>query len=261
MLIIDVLLSGVAAGLMSSVLGIGGGVVIVPVLSVLFGFSQHEAIATSLLAIAMITAVNVWRFQLKKMLPWSVVLLIAFFAAAASFAAGLTGTYLPQEMLILLFILFLLFMIVNTFLIKENPKAQKNSSKLLLATKIGLTTGVVSGLTGVGGGLIATPLLLSSPSVKNEQAVPVSNGVMLFTTFFAVLAFMFASSKITRTWQVGYVHLDIAFFTFLGALPSAWLGTKIQHSLSLTLKKSLLLIFILIVLIRMVIKLYILPKI
>lgn len=255
-MIIDALLTGVFGGLVSSMLGIGGGVVIVPVLSSILGLSQQEAVATSLLSIALISAANVLRFQMQKLIQWKLVLLIALFSSVTSFFAGMTGTVLNQYILIFLFILFLLFMLWYTLHLKEIKfNVDKSCSKSRLALKIGLSTGLASGLTGVGGGLITTPLLLSRPGIRNEQAVPVSNAVMLFTTSFAAFAFMLSSFPQNADWQIGYAHLDLAAYIFLGALPSAWFGTKMQRLLSLKLKKILLSFFLVIVVIKMVIKL------
>jgi len=56
-----VVLAGLAAGLASGLLGIGGGVLFVPALVILFGESQLEAEATSLLAMTLVAAVGAWR--------------------------------------------------------------------------------------------------------------------------------------------------------------------------------------------------------
>ena len=249
-------LTGLAAGLMSSMLGIGGGVVIVPLLSAVLGYSQQEAVATSLLAIALISSANALRFQMQNLIQWKLVFLIALFSATASFLAGIAGGLLSQNILILMFILFLGFMLWYTLGLKEvGFTANKNCSKSRLAMKIGLTTGVVSGLTGVGGGLITTPLLLGRPGIRNEQAVPNSNAVMLFTTSSAALAFMLTPVVQQTAYQAGYVHLDNAVFLFMGALPSVWFGAKMQRLLSLHTKKLLLSMFLLIAALKMILKL------
>jgi uncharacterized protein len=78
---------GVAAGLLSGLLGVGGGIVMVPLLVAVAGLTQHEAHATSLAAIAPIAAVGALRFALAG----SVDLGVAVLLAAGSLAGAPLG--------------------------------------------------------------------------------------------------------------------------------------------------------------------------
>jgi len=256
-MLVDVVLVGLVVGLMSSLLGLGGGIVIFPVLSIYLGFSHHDAIATSKLTICLVTASNVWRFQLKKFMNWPAALYIALFAGLISYGAGLTIPYLNDAILLLLFIVFLIIVIIKTLRLqpKDPLLSPKKRSKWAQALKIGIITGVISGLTGVGGGSIATPLLLDTPGIRNDRVVPIANGIMLFTSALAVAAFMQAPLQTAAFWQVGYVHFDTAFFIFLSSIPTTYLGAKFQHKMSLHWRKILLSFFLIIILIRMLIRL------
>ncbi len=77
-LIIGVLILGVAAGFMSSLVGIGGGLIIVPVLVLAFGFNQKEAQGTSLLMLSLpVAAIGAFNYYKGGFTNWKVALLLA----------------------------------------------------------------------------------------------------------------------------------------------------------------------------------------
>ncbi len=259
MLIVSTITVGLIVGLMTSFLGLGGGILIIPALSIYFRLPYHEAIATSLFTIFMVTTANVIRFQIKGMIIWQVVLLVAVFASIVSYIAGLSATMMPREYLMIIFILFLLFMSVRTYFLKNNRiKNSENTrrARILSAIKIGSLAGAISGLTGVAGGSVITPLLMNSGRIDMNKVVPTSNSIMLFTTFFASFAFLTANYPTTRAWQIGYIHLDIAFFLFLSSFPTALWGTQYQDRLSLKWRKNIVTLFLLIIAIRMIFHLF-----
>ena len=256
-LILGGIIVGILVGFMSSVLGLGGGIVIVPSLSLYLGLTQHEAVATSLFTIFFVTLMNVWRFQRKKLIDWQVVFLIAVFAGITSFLAGRLSVYLSQLFLMTLFVLFLLYLIIQTF--SKQTVAQPAStrrSKILEASKIGVLAGMIAGLVGVAGGSIITPLLFAGGRIESKKVVPISNSIMLFTSLFASISYMTISHPTPRPWQVGYIHVDLSLVLFLSALPSAYLGTKWQHLLSLRIRKLLLGLFLILILLRMGLRLF-----
>jgi len=251
-LIFGGIIVGTLVGLMSSTLGLGGGLVIVPALSLYLGFTQHEAVATSLFTIFFVTLLNVWRFQKQKLIDWQVVLLIAVFAAGSSFVAGRASAYLSQIFLIILFLLFLVYLIFQTFAEQKARQPQYGKkSKIIQASKVGFLSGIISGLTGVGGGSITTPLLMASGQIEPQKVVPISNSVMLFTSLFASISYMTIAHPEPRTWQVGYIHIDLGLILFISAIPGACVGTRWQHRLPQTRRKILLGLFLIIILIRM----------
>jgi len=246
------LVTGLMVGLMSSTLGLGGGILIVPALSIYLGFSVQEAVATSLFTILLVAIINVLRFQRQKLIEWPVAGLIAAFAAVASFLAGRIAVYLSQILLLSFFILFLFYLIIKTFMpTTVQTDVQSTKSKWYEAGKVGLLSGFVSGLTGIGGGSITTPLLLNSGRITPGKVVPISNSIMLFTSLFASMAYMSVEHPTAAGWQIGYIHLDLAGLLFLSAMPTAYFGTKVQKYLTMNLRKKLLGSFLILIALRM----------
>lgn len=250
-----ILFVGVLVGLMSSTLGLGGGIIIVPALTLYFGFYQQEAIATSLMTIVLVTILNVTRFQIQNQIEWKVVLSIALFSSVASATAGIIAVFLPEKILMVIFVLFIFSLAYKTFNIRSviNP-GRPTGPKFGTSAKIGVISGTISGVTGIGGGGITTPLILTNNLADNTKVVPISNAIMLFTTSFGTLAFAFMHHEQASAWQLGFVHIDTALLIFAGAFPAAYLGSYFQHRLSLKLRKSLLGGMLIIIGLRLLIK-------
>ncbi len=250
--IAELLIIGITIGLMSSVIGLGGGVVIVPALSIYLGFTHHEAVAASLMTISLVTGFNVLRFYFQKKIHWGSVFALVISGSAASFIAGMAASYFSELLLIALFIVLLAFLITKTLLLKEKTRADsKTTISAFKMMQFGSFAGFISGLTGVGGGSILTPILLSNRDIQRDKVIPVVNVFMMTASLFGALAFALESVPATEAWQIGAVHLDSALIIFLGALPASWFGTIIQDSVSLKLQKTLLAIFLIIIFIRM----------
>lgn len=254
--IFEILIVGILVGLMSSNLGIGGGIIMVPALSIYFNFNHQEAIATSLLTIVFVNLINIISFQLQKLINWRTVFLIATFSSITSFLAARTTTYISEVILIIIFIVFVFFMAYKTFvLVNITIKEESSSSKVLPSIGIGSVSGLISGFTGVGGGAVTTPMMLVTGIARNEQAAPISNGIMIFTASFAAFAFAIMPVENPTGWQIGYIHIDTALLLFASAIPSAYLGTKFQKYLSLKIRKNLLGFLLLLIGVRFTIKL------
>ena len=65
---------GLLVALISVFIGLGGGIVLVPLMPDVFGITTHEAVATSLFTIFMVVFLNAYKFHQSKLINWSVVL-------------------------------------------------------------------------------------------------------------------------------------------------------------------------------------------
>ncbi len=92
-------LTGVATGLLSALLGVGGGVVMVPAMVVGFGFSQHVAEGTSLAVIVPTAVVGAWRHSRNGYTLWRVGLTVGGGGIAGGLAGGTLAQQLPADVL------------------------------------------------------------------------------------------------------------------------------------------------------------------
>ncbi|GAA1995893.1 sulfite exporter TauE/SafE family protein [Microbacterium pumilum] len=153
---------GLLAGLLSGLFGVGGGTVIVPLLVLILGFDQRLAAGTSLAAIVPTATVGVISYAIHGSVAWIPGLILA---VGAVVGAQIGTWLLPRLSLTVLrwsFVGFLAAVIVSLFIVVPSRDADL---PLTVITVIGLlvlgvVTGTLAGLLGVGGGIIVVPTLM-----------------------------------------------------------------------------------------------------
>lgn len=165
---------GFAAGALGALLGVGGGVILVPGLIFVAGLPFTTAVGTSLVCIvATSIGASAVNFR-REAVGLELALEFQFYAAAGAVLAGLSAAVIPAPPLYLAFGLLLLtmayYMWPRTSSVVPTPKSARN------ATVAGsfLGAGLVSGLLGVGGGVLNVPILHLMLRVPFQRAVATS---------------------------------------------------------------------------------------
>jgi len=225
----------------------------VPLLSFIFPFSHLEAIATSLTTIVLVAGFNTFNFSKQNVIVWNIVPWIAITSSFFAFISASISTIIPEMILVIIFLLFLINVAIRTFLIhKDHEHSFGNSHSRLIPLGIGTISGLISGVTGIGGGGITTPMMLITRLVKNVQASPTSNAIMIFTAFFASISFAFANIDLKQPYTLGYIHLDTAVLLFIGSALISRIGVSINHIIPLFWRKTILGILLLFICVRLV---------
>lgn len=153
---------GLLGGFLSGLFGVGGGTLIVPLLVLLLLFDQRRAAGTSLAAIVPIALVGVVSYALHDSVAW----IPAGILAAGSVIGAQVGTWLlarlSQQVLRWSFVCFLAIVIAMLFVVIPSRDAGLPLNLLSIAglVVLGLVTGVLAGLLGVGGGIVVVPALI-----------------------------------------------------------------------------------------------------
>lgn len=180
-------LAGIAAGALSGMFGIGGGIILVPVLGALLGLDQHRAQGISLatmLAPVGLPAVLHYR-KAGHPIRWRLVgyLLCGFLLGVT--AGSLLANAIPARPLRWTFIVFLLLMALRYAVVARNPRAvmprpEPSSAALLgVGLVVGAIGGLMSGLLGIGGGAVIIPLLAIWLGLPQHEAQVTSLALML----------------------------------------------------------------------------------
>lgn len=153
---------GLAAGLLSGLFGVGGGTVIVPMLVLLLAFDQRLSAGTSLAAIIPTASVGVISYAASGSVAWIPALILAVGAVGGAQIGTWLLARVPQNALRWGFVGFLVVVIVLLFIVvpsrdAELPVTWVTGIGLVL---LGLITGILAGLLGVGGGVIVVPALM-----------------------------------------------------------------------------------------------------
>ncbi|WHE37646.1 sulfite exporter TauE/SafE family protein [Microbacterium sp. BDGP8] len=153
---------GLAAGLLSGLFGVGGGTVIVPLLVLLLGFDQRLAAGTSLAAIVPTASVGVISYALTGSVAWVPAIILAAGAVIGAQIGSWLLAKIPQNALRWGFVGFLVVVIVMLFIVVPSRDAvlELNWGVGIGLAGLGLFTGIMAGLLGVGGGVIVVPALM-----------------------------------------------------------------------------------------------------
>jgi uncharacterized membrane protein YfcA len=231
---------GLAVGLLSTVVGMGGGILMVPALTALAELPQIEAMATSLGTIALIAIWNTWRYHRQNLVRWNIVLWVALGSGICASIAGFIAPNLPEKVLVGLLILVLLILAWKTFRI-GSVKVKENTDKTkkhIIALAIGSLGGVIAGFTGIGGGGITTSLMLLTGITKNRTTVPTSNAIMIFTTSAGAITYALHGAC---DWpQLGLIHADYSLLLATGAIISSFIGIRLNQTIPLKVRKTVL---------------------
>jgi uncharacterized membrane protein YfcA len=174
---------GAVTGLTSGLFGVGGGIILVPILVILFKVEQKKAQATSLVVVALAAVTGAATYLLADSVAWPAVPFLI--------AGGLVGTWLGtvavkkirDKVLKLVFGIFLVLVAVRIFFqsLELDSTAAANvglefGAIYLLA---GLAMGLLSSLLGVGGGIIVIPILVTLFGFTQQLAAGTSLVVMI----------------------------------------------------------------------------------
>lgn len=209
--------AGFVSGIVAGLLGVGGGTILVPVL-VFLDRSTHTAIGTSSLAMIVTTfsgSVQNWRAGQLRM---SEAVPVAIAAALAAQGGAVAAEALPSRVLAVAFAGLLLVSLGLMLLRQKLAETERpRTESIVLRALTGLLGGFLSGLFGVGGGVIMVPLLMLFLGDPIHHAVRVSLAVIVITA---------ASATVGHAW---HGNLDIPAGLILGAggLVGAQIGTRL----------------------------------
>jgi uncharacterized membrane protein YfcA len=181
---------GLAGGILSGAFGVGGGIVLVPLLINFAGLDQRRAAATSLLAILPTSIAG----SITYLANGEVDLLAAVVIAAGAIAGSLVGSALlkrlPLRWLRWMFIALLVIVAVRLALIEpvRGEPLEFTLPVALVYVAIGLIMGIASGLFGIGGGVVAVPALVALLGVSDLIAKGTSLLVMIPTSVTGTVA-------------------------------------------------------------------------
>jgi uncharacterized membrane protein YfcA len=233
---------GALVGLISGLTGIGGGVLMVPFLYVLYGRLGVPAGDVTVLAHATSLAVIVptaFRgligYRGRGMVRWRAALPLAAMAAVAAALTAPFAVRLPGAALRLGFGLFLLAVSVDLSLSRSaRPSAPKQGrAHLLGAALLGLPVGALSAALGVGGGIPATMAMYYVLGLPFEILAPTSLVVIAVTAAAGSVSYLFTpTDTLPLRWVVGHVDLGYGSLLAVGAVLAAPLGVRLNRGSS-----------------------------
>ena len=164
--------TGLLAGLLSGLFGVGGGTVIVPLLVMFLKFDQRLAAGTSLAAIVPTATVGVISYAAHGSVAWVPAILLAVGAVVGAQIGTWLLPRISQTALRWGFVAFIVVVIVSLFIVIPSRDAEISLTvwSSIALVVVGVFTGVMAGLIGVGGGVIVVPILMLLFGASDLQA-------------------------------------------------------------------------------------------
>jgi len=235
-------LLGFFVGLIASMVGVGGGVFVVPILSLVFGFTSQIAVGTSLAVIVFTSLASTFAYSRQKRIDYKVGLISTVTTIpGASLGAYLTSL-ISSKQLGIIFACFLIFVALHMFvefhislpnvlkkrghwhrvLIDSEGKVFEYDADVLLGFALAFFGGLSSGFLGIGGGALVVPILHLVANLPMHVAVATSMFIMIFTSISGVLTHI----------QLGNVNFESASYLAIGVIFGAQVGARIAKRIS-----------------------------
>jgi uncharacterized membrane protein YfcA len=246
-------LAGACAGLMAGLLGVGGGIVIVPMLAFIFtkqnmpaDVVQHLALGTSLASIMFTSLSSMYAHHGRGAVEWPIVWRIT----PGILAGGLFGSWiaaqLSSQMLKGFFVVFL-FAVAVQMLLDVKPKTRQRPGSLGFLS-VGAIIGGVSSLVGIGGGTMSVPFMIRC-NVTMHNAIGTSAAIGFPIALAGAVGYAIngLNDGSLPANCVGYVSLPALCGVALASILTAPIGARLAHRISVKRLKTIFAVFLVII--------------
>ena len=256
-------------GIIAAMLGIGGGVFMVPMLVLLPWYNLDPATAsgTSLAAIIFTSLSSTFRYRKQKRIDYLLGLALASTTIPGAFLGSYTKSIIETWILGLIFAIFLIFVSIRMFVGKRRENKRKNSADKASGGKkrriidsygeiftysvnfwatpfLGFVGGFCSGLLGIGGGAVLVPAMNMALGVPIHVAVATSMFIMIFTSI---------SGTLTNIW-LRQIRFDYALLLAAGIIFGAQFGAHYAAKVSARNLRRMFAVVLLFASVRMILK-------
>jgi len=235
---------GFVAGVLGSMIGLGGGIIVVPVLT-FAGFTPTLAASNSLFAAFSNAVASTISYSRQKRIEYSIGLKLGLLSIPGTILGAYISSDVTPGIFKILFGLVLISSSIYIFLKRRIESKQYNTTKQIMLLVIGASffAGIISSFFGIGGGIIFVPLMVVAMGMGMKKAAPTSQLILLFASF---------SGLVTHS-LLGHPDYFQSLLLAIGAFGGGLVGAR----LSLEIKERWLQILVSVVIIIAAIKLFI----
>jgi uncharacterized membrane protein YfcA len=237
------LITGAGAGFASGLLGVGGGAIMTPVsywIILAMGVSQDIAIriafGTSLLVILPTAISGSWGHNKRKAVRWKTALILGSCALVGALVGATLAAHLPGEILetgfggLVLAIALWMGLGLMPKLRREDKEPREN---FRLVAACGFPIGMVTGLAGIGGGVLIVPVLVLALNFPMRMAVGTSVASIILASLGGIVGYIINGLGVPNPlhYSLGYINLPIWLCLAATSIPLAQLGARAAHAL------------------------------
>jgi hypothetical protein len=241
-------------GILSSMIGVGGGFMVVPMLNMVFGFSMRLAVGTSLVMVVFTAFSSTFAYVRQKRIDYRLGLVMAVGSVPGALLGSSVVKLLPDKTLGAIFGIFLVAVALRMFLGSETARKKSGPRRWGWARRIrdaegeifeyevnvvasillSVLAGFASGLLGVGGGAVAVPVMVLVLTMPMHLAVATSMFMMIFTSVTG------AANHILQ----GNAVFEAALMLALGIVVGTQVGAHIARRLEVKMLQRIFAIFL-----------------
>ena len=240
------LILGTATGFLAGLFGVGGGLVLVPVLVLLFDAQQfpgdhllHLALGTSMATILFTSLSSMRKHHQHGAVNWQVVRSITPGILLGAGIGALSASSISQDYLGLFFAVFVYFAAVQ-MLFDARPHPSRQLPSIGGMTLTGTLTGWLSTMVSIGGGTIIVPFLVWC-NIPIRNAIGTSAAVGFPVAVGGTVGYILSGQSLPPLpgYALGYVYVPALFWVALASIITAPLGAKATHHLNVGLLRKL----------------------
>lgn len=251
-------LSGAVVGILAGLLGVGGGIIVVPLLNAVFVWQGmapelilHLSLGTSLGTIVF-TSISSFRAHHKRGgVRWDIWRHITPGIVMGTFGGSFVAGELSTEFLKVFFVIFM-FVVATQMLLDLKPKPSRHIPGPLGTAAVGLGIGGISSFAGIGGGAMSVPFMTMC-NVPVKEAVGTSAAIGFPIALSGVLGYILSGwgAPNLPEWSLGYLSLPALAGLVIPSMITAPLGVRLAHTLPAAKLKRVFAVFVYIMAIRM----------
>jgi uncharacterized membrane protein YfcA len=254
---------GAVAGTLAGLLGIGGGLVIVPMLVFVFnsqeippGLTMHLALGTSLSSIIFTSISSFMAHHRRRAVRWDIFRRIVIGILIGTFLGSCFASALSSNILKAFFVVFLYFVSVQ-LLANRKPKASRELPGRTGMFIAGNAIGFVSSLVGIGGGSLSVPFMVWC-NIVVHHAIGTASAIGLPIAVAGAAGYIFNGWGVPDLpdYSIGYVYLPALFGIAAISVLTAPFGARLAHSLPVDKLKRIFGVLLIVVGTRMLIGLF-----
>ncbi len=157
------LLCGLCAGILAGYLGLGGGIVMVPFLTIAAGLDFKTAVPVSVTAIVVNSVAASNEYLKKNMVDFELVIILSIFMVMGTITGSNLSQVIPTEVVRIMFTVILIYTALSLLKNKKNEQkltfSDNRTKMFFICFVLAFFTGILSGLLGIGGGVILVPAI------------------------------------------------------------------------------------------------------
>jgi len=209
---------------------------IIPAMGVSPDIAIRIAFGTSLLVILPTAISGTWRHNKEKAVHWKTALVLGPCALVGGLVGATLAARLPAEILEIGFgglVLAIALWMGLGLMLKLRKEVEKPRENFWVMGACGFPIGMVSGLTGLGGGVLIVPMLVLALNFPMHIAIGTSVASIIFASIGGIVGYIVNGLEVSGLlpYSIGYINLPIWLCLAATSIPLAQLGARAAHAL------------------------------